>query len=158
MNRDSANEASNVPLADWPTEFWVIVVPGLMLLTGGGAIHFARRLEDVLRQMGIEAAMVSGPLQGMLVCAAFLLFLAFHGREVRAFTLQMLVWSILLLAASLLSDFLAAVAIQLFDPAASPLPSERIRQILQMALMVPYLVWTVARYRMLRVALGNSGK
>ncbi len=138
--------------AGWPIEYWAVVVPGLLLLLPAGAEHLAERFEGVLRQMSIQADMVSGYLPGMIVCAMLVSFLAFRGRREASVVLRFLVWAMLLAAAMLIADFLAAVAIQLAWPAAPTDFSEGWRIVLQAVILVPYLIWLYAESRKLRAA------
>lgn len=138
--------------ANWLTELWVVVVPGLMFLTGSGVIHLVERLEGALRQMSIEADMVSGHLPVILICTTLLLFFAIRERNARALAFRMLVWAILTVAASLIADFLAAVAIQLIGPGTAPEFSEGLRMVLQTVIVLLYLLWATVEHRRLRAA------
>ncbi len=148
----ASNDTEQSQPVGWPIEFWAVVVPGLILLLPAGAEHLAGRLERVLRQMSIQADMVSAYLPGMIVCAMLVSFLAFGGRREASVALRFLVWAILLAAAMLIADFLAAVAIQLAWPAAPTDFSEGWRVVLQAVILVPYLIWMVREYRKLLVA------
>ena len=148
MNDDSSL-TTNKHDGNWPTEFWVVVVPGLMFLTASGVIHLAERLEGALRQMSIEADMVSGHFPVILICTTLLLFFISRERNARALAFRMLVWAILTVAAALIADFLAAVAIQLIDPDTAPEFSEGLRIVLQTVIVLLYLLWAKIEHRKL---------
>ncbi len=151
MSTDQHDTEQGRP-AGWPIEFWAVVVPGLLLLLPAGTEHLAGRLEGVLRQMSIQADMVSAYMPGMIVFAMLVSFLALRGRREKAVAFRFLVWAMLLAAAMLIADFLGAVAIQLAWPAAPTDFSEGWRMALQAVILVPYLVWFYAEYRKLRAA------
>lgn len=138
---DDSSKPDNGPHGNWPTELWVVVVPGLLVLVFSGAVHQAERLEGVLRQMTIEADMVSEFVPGFLVCGTLLMFLAIRERAARALAFRFLVWAILVAAALLIGDFLAATLIQLVHPPTAPNVSEGLRMALQVAIVLPYLLW-----------------
>lgn len=149
---DDLSRTPNNPGGNWLTEFWVVVVPGLAFLVASGVIHLAERLEGSLRQMSIKADMMNGFFPAMLVSMTLILFLAIRERNARALAFRMLVWAILTVAASLIADFLAAVAIQLFDPGAAPKFSEGLRMVLQTGIVLVYLLWATVEHRKLEAA------
>lgn len=149
---DDSSRTSNKHGGNWPTEFWVVVVPGLLFLILSGVIHLAERLEGALRQMSIKADMTSGFFPAMLVCVTLILFFAIRERNARALAFRMLVWAILTVAAALIADFLAAVAIQLIDPDTAPKFSEGLRMVLQTVIVLLYLLWAKIEHRRLTTA------
>lgn len=149
---DGSSRMPNNSHANWPTEFWVVVVPGLMFLIASGVMHLVERLEGTLRQMSIKADMTSGFFPGMLVCLSLFLFFAIRERNARALVFWMLVWAILTVAAALIADFLAAVPIQLIDPDTAPEFSEGLRMVLQTVIVLLYLLWAKIEHRKLEAA------
>ncbi len=155
---EGSSRMPNNSHASWPTEFWVVVVPGLMFLTASGVIHLAERLEGTLQQMSIKADMVSGYFPVMLICIPLLVLFISRERNARALAFRMLVWAILTVAASLIADFLAAVAIQLIDPDTAPEFSEGLRMVLQTAIVLLYLLRAKIEHRKLEAASDSASE